>query len=144
MKKGEVTLYVKSIKTAVANESIPVPALVWDSTSRSMQPGANPRVTQTRNFEQIVKYDFTLPEDQERTVQAVDKVASELGVDVKIIDVTKENAVHRAVQEEINKNKDISNTRHEFRRKNRGQPNRTEYQTASAELMKSFSENVRV
>jgi hypothetical protein len=101
VKKGEVTLYVKSIKTAVANESISAPALVWDSTSRSMQPGANPRVTQTRNFEQIVKYDFTLPEDQERTVQAVDKVASELGVDVKIIDVTKENAVRRAVQEEI-------------------------------------------
>ena len=99
MKNYKVTLYVKSVKTVSHIEQVPRASLVWDSTSRSMQPGANPRVTETHEFEEVAMHDFLLSEEQKRAVDIVKEVAAKYDIEVQIVDVTRENIIRRVVQE---------------------------------------------
>lgn len=99
MKNYEVTVYVKSVKTVSHVERVPRESLVWDSTSRSMQPGANPRVTEAHEFEEVAMHDFLLSEEQKRAVDIVREVAAKYEIEVQIVDVTRENIIRRVEQE---------------------------------------------
>jgi hypothetical protein len=47
------------------------------------------------------KYEFILPEDQQRVVEMIKELASKRGLKVEVVDVTKENVLHRKIQEEF-------------------------------------------
>jgi ABC-type uncharacterized transport system substrate-binding protein len=48
-------------------------------------------------------YEFILSEEQQEVVEMVKEAASEQGLEVEVIDVTKENVLHRAIQKELEK-----------------------------------------
>jgi hypothetical protein len=50
-----------------------------------------------------LKYEFVLPEEQQVIVDLKKKIASELGSEIKVIDVGKENVLHRAIHKEFEK-----------------------------------------
>lgn len=47
------------------------------------------------------QYEFVLPENQQRIVELVKEVASSHNLEVEIVDVVKENVLHRAAQREF-------------------------------------------
>ena len=48
-------------------------------------------------------YEFILPEEQQIILDLAKKTASKLGLEVKVIDVGKENVLYRAIQKEFEK-----------------------------------------
>ena len=46
------------------------------------------------------KKDFVLSDDQEKIVEMVKEIASNLGLEVEVVDVAKENALHKAIKRE--------------------------------------------
>jgi hypothetical protein len=89
MSVSRVRLYVKSVKTVTG--TIKVERL---TVTRSRLP---PTVrTET-------KREYILPEAQQRTVEMIKNIASKYGLEVKVVDVARENVFHRAIQEEREK-----------------------------------------
>jgi len=89
MSVSRVRLYVKSVKTVTG--TIKVERL---TVARSRLP---PTVrTET-------KREYILPEAQQRTVEMIKNIASKYGLEVKVVDVGRENVFHRAIQEEREK-----------------------------------------
>jgi hypothetical protein len=106
MNEPRVRLYVKSVKTVAGTEEIEreifgrslshsgcvkVEGSVSDGTFRLRQFGIIPEP----------KYDFVLSENQQATVEMVQKVASRHGLKLEVIDVTKEDVLHRTIQREF-------------------------------------------
>jgi predicted DsbA family dithiol-disulfide isomerase len=49
------------------------------------------------------KREHVLPEDQQRTREVISEIAAKYGLEVQVIDVSRENILHRAIQEERKK-----------------------------------------
>jgi len=97
LKKKKVTLYVKSVKTVIGTEKI---------DRHYFQAGPPVKVSGYRlipkhEVDTIAKYSFVLPENQNGTVKMVKEVAAKHGFKLEVVDVTKENILHRVLQEEI-------------------------------------------
>jgi hypothetical protein len=105
----KVRLFVKSIKTLTGTkqfEHATFPGRVGARPDRIELEGKITTGTfrmKAYQTETEPTYEFVLPEDQERVVEMVKEAASEKGLEVEIIDVTKENILHRAIQEELEK-----------------------------------------
>ena len=97
MVNKKVTLYVKSTKTAIGTEKI---------DRHYFQAGPPVKVSGYRiipkhEVESLTKYSFVLPEDQNRVVEMVEDIAPKYGFKAEVVDVTKENILHRVLQEEV-------------------------------------------
>lgn len=105
----KVRLFVKSVKTLTGTEE-------FEHVTFRNRVGARPdrielegsRTTGTfriKAYETETEpvYEFVLPEDQEKVVEMVKEAASKKGYEVEVIDVTRENILHRAIQEELDK-----------------------------------------
>ena len=103
VKSRTVTLYVKSVKSVAGTEAVDVKSLI--SGGPSMRPGGFRTVPPGAMYdvEEVLKYEFVLPEDQKDYVETVKDIGGRLGFAVEIIDVTKENIVHREIQSAIKK-----------------------------------------
>lgn len=101
--KQRITLYVMSSKNFVSQTGDVEKFTVqnWGST------GTGPSTTHVPLFGQTyhdtftgTKTDFVLPEDQKRIVEMVKEIASTLGLEVEVVDVAKESAIHKAIKRE--------------------------------------------
>jgi hypothetical protein len=98
--KHRLTLYVMSSKNFVSETGDVEKATVqnWSSTESSTRiPGFGQTYRDTFTG---AKTDFVLPEDQKRIVEMVKEIASKLGLEVEVVDVAKESAIHRAIKRE--------------------------------------------
>jgi hypothetical protein len=107
---SQVTVYVKSVKTLTGTEQFerrtPTLTKLGDSPDRVELEGKRAGgtfIVKTYATEIEPTYEFVLPEEQQIIVDLTEKTASELGLEVKVIDVSKENVVHRAIQKEFEK-----------------------------------------
>ena len=92
-----VTLYVRSVKTATRAKNFGVVTFATPWVGRgSVSPV-------TFDSETDTKYEFVLPEEQRRVVEMVEKVASEHDLEVEVIDVGKENIIHKFTQARVRK-----------------------------------------
>ena len=94
----KVTIYVKSVKTAVRTEKIGHQKLIGGPGARGGY-----RVIPTYEVNSITKYEFVVPEDQNKIVEMVKEIATKHGFDVETVDITRESVLHRALQQEIKK-----------------------------------------
>ena len=99
MTNRKVTLYVKSVKTAIGTEKIGHREFVGGPSAKC----GGYRAIPTYKVNSITRYNFVLPEDQERVVEIVRKIAPGYGFDIEIVDVTKENIIHRVLRKEVRK-----------------------------------------
>ena len=106
----QVRVYVKSVKTLTGTEQFerrtPMVSRLGDYPDRVELEGKIPDgtfVVRTYATETELMYEFVLPEEQQVIVDLTKKIASELGLEVKVIDVGKENVLHRAIQKEFEK-----------------------------------------
>jgi hypothetical protein len=99
-----ITLYVKSEKVVTGEASVTEPHLIKRGVARGDSYPMRDMFWDTA-FEAKVEllHDYVLPDDQKAVVETVRRLCEKHGVGVKIVDVTKENVLHRAVQEEISK-----------------------------------------
>jgi hypothetical protein len=85
---SKVILYVKSIKTVIG------------TVETQGLRGFRVRVLETATEP---KYDYVLSEDQQEVLEMVNKYARRHDVEVEVVDVTRENVLRRALQEEREK-----------------------------------------
>jgi glutaredoxin len=97
-------LYVKSVKTVTGSveaeheifgrspldhpNRVKVEGKVADGTFRLRQFAV----------ETEPKYDYILPEEQEKATETVKRIARKYGLEVEVVDLTKENALRRILQ----------------------------------------------
>jgi hypothetical protein len=106
---SHVRLYVKSVKTVTGvNE--------FERRIPFSKPGEPPGrvemegkistgtyVIKAYATEKEVAYEFVLSDEQQRIISWVTEISSRLGLDVQVIDVGRENFLHRVIQEEFEK-----------------------------------------
>jgi hypothetical protein len=92
MGDSTVRLYVKGVKRVTRAKKSGV---VTFALPRVGQGEVSP-VTFDGDTE--AKYEFVLPEEQQKIVEIVQKVASEYGLKLDVIDVARENVLHRAIE----------------------------------------------
>jgi glutaredoxin len=109
MRTSKVRLFVKSIKTVTGTKEFEHPTFARRVGARPDRFEVEGKIT-TGTFrvkayetEREPAYEFVLPDDQEKVVQMVTEAASKKGLELEVIDVTKENILHRAIQEELKK-----------------------------------------
>lgn len=107
---SQVTVYVKSVKTLTDTKQFerrtPRLSKLGDSPDRIELEGKRADGTflmKTYVTETELIYEFVLPEEQQGIVDLANETASKLGLEVKVIDVGKENVLHRAIQKEFEK-----------------------------------------
>jgi hypothetical protein len=107
---SEVTVYVKGVKTLTGTKEFerrtPSISKLGDSPDRIELEGKRASgtfVMKTYVTEMEPAYEYVLPEEQQIIVDLTKKTASKLGLEVKVIDVGKENVLHRAIQKEFEK-----------------------------------------
>jgi hypothetical protein len=83
-----VRLYVKSVKKAVGKENIVIEKPFFQYLGSRAFPG-NVRYFPIHDVMTVTKYEYELPEEQEKLVEIVTDVASKLGFKLEVIDVTK-------------------------------------------------------
>jgi hypothetical protein len=95
---SQITLYVRSKRTAVKN----VRTGKDSQTGYGVTPGAGsgrsgmrPDVLGYYVPSIMTKYDFVLPEDQQRMIENVKEAASRFGFDLEIVDLARRNAFSR-------------------------------------------------
>lgn len=102
-----VRLFVKSVKTVTGIEETEREIFTRNPLNHPSRIQIEGKVTEgtyrLRQFETETepRYEFILPEDQQRVVEMVKEVASKRGLKVEVVDVTKENVLHRTIQEEF-------------------------------------------
>jgi hypothetical protein len=106
---AQVTVYVKSVKTIVGTKEFerrtPVSKL-GDSPDRIELDGKRAGgtfVVKAYVTEKEPAYEFVLSEEQQLIVDLIEKTASGLRLEVKVIDVGRENVLRRAIQKEFEK-----------------------------------------
>jgi hypothetical protein len=107
---SEVTVYVKGVKTLTGTKEFERRTTgiskLGDSPDRIELDGKRADgtfIVKTYVTEVEPAYEFVLPEEQQIIVDLTKKTASKLGLEVKVIDVGKENILHRAIQKEFEK-----------------------------------------
>ena len=98
MVKPNVTLYVKSVKTVTGDVELEynsgdpyLDRILYRQRARRELLGTGP------------KRKYVLPEDQQRTSEIVKGAASRYGLEVEVVDVSKENVIKREIQKEREK-----------------------------------------
>jgi cysteine sulfinate desulfinase/cysteine desulfurase-like protein len=91
------TIYVKSKKVVTGEISVTEPHLVSPSRGSPASADFSP-LYETRTEKQ---YGYVLPDEQKAVLETVKRLCEKHGFELKIIDVTRENLVRRALQEEI-------------------------------------------
>ena len=102
MEVRKVTLYVKSVKTAVDMETTPRPRVVVPNQGPA--PGGMappPQVYVTYDVESETRYAYVLPEDQKTVVEMVEQIARAEGLDIEVVDVTKIGRLSRAFRKDL-------------------------------------------
>jgi glutaredoxin len=99
-----VTLYVKSKKVITGKTSVTEPHLI----KKGVRSGDAFRMRDMfwdTAFDNKVEevHDYVLPDDQKATAETVRRLCEKHGFELRIIDVTRENILHRAMQEEVSK-----------------------------------------
>jgi len=99
-----VTVYVKSEKVVTGGTSVREPHLIKRGIARGDFYRMRNMFWDTA-FDTRVKevYGYVLPDDQKAIVEAVRRLCEKHGFEVRVVDVTRENLLHRAVQEEVSK-----------------------------------------
>ena len=86
MSVPRIRLYVKSAKT--------ITGIREEEHARFREPHA---------VETEPEHDYVLAEDQQNVVELVEEIARRHSLDIEVVDVTKENVLRRAIQEERKK-----------------------------------------
>lgn len=108
----KVIIYVESVKTVTGVKEVERELLgryIGHTSSRVKAEGkVRDGTFRLRQFEEtkMPKYEFILPDDQQRFVGTVKEVAATCGIEVEVVDVAKENVPKREVQEHV-KNLDV-------------------------------------
>jgi len=110
MSVSRVRLYVKSVKTVTGNLKV---NLGYEDVEgvytgqvlgeQGESPGSMYRPNRPPNVREGPKEEYILPEDQEKTVEMITRIASKYGLEVEVVDVARENILHRAIQKERKK-----------------------------------------
>jgi hypothetical protein len=106
---SHVRLYVKSVKTVTGvNEferRIPFskPGQPPGRVEIEGKIAAGTYVAKAYTTEKEVTYEFVLSDEQQRIIGWVTEIGPRLGLDVHVIDVGRENFLHRVIQEEFEK-----------------------------------------
>ena len=109
MNEPKVRLYVKSERiitgTSETEREIPARSTFSHPDQVKVEGSVAKGTFRMRYFatETEPKYDFVLSEDQQTVVEMVKKVASRHGLNVEVIDVTKEHILHRLVRTKFEK-----------------------------------------
>jgi hypothetical protein len=93
MKEHGVTLYVKSTKTFTHTEVVNVRGPI--------SGGPRVRYSPVYNAKAVAMYEYIVPNDQKKILEIVEDVAHRLGVEVRVLDVTREHLLEREVQEHV-------------------------------------------
>lgn len=105
----QVTVYVKSVKTLVGKKGferrVPLRKLGGGPNRTEIEGKVTNGTFVLKTYETVAEpeYKFVLSEDQQKTVELIEEVASEYGVEVKVVDVTQESILRRAIQREFEK-----------------------------------------
>jgi hypothetical protein len=91
----KVRLYVKGVKTVSRAKKF---GTVTFATQHVGQGIASPV---TFDSETEAKYESILPEEQKKIVEIVEETTSKHGLELEVIDVTRENVFHRTIREEL-------------------------------------------
>jgi hypothetical protein len=86
---------VKSVRTLIGLEEREEKGLI--SGGPGIRPGSF-RMSITYDVRRIPEYDFVLPDNQRDISEVVKEVADRLALEVKIVDVSRENVVRREIQ----------------------------------------------
>ncbi|MEM3549956.1 MAG: hypothetical protein QXN87_02755 [Candidatus Bathyarchaeia archaeon] len=86
MEERKLTLYVRSVKSAVDAEK-------WGRWDYVVGPSVRGGYRLIRDYKVYTepKYEYSLPEDQEKIVEIARQIASKHGFKVQVIDVAKDN-----------------------------------------------------
>mgnify|MGYP001563978401 CR=1 FL=1 len=90
-------LYVRSLKKIAGTENVVIDVPVTEIVRNVV------RVFPTHEVKTVAKYEYELPEEQEHLIEIVKEVALQFGLKLEIIDVGRENVLHRAIQREFEK-----------------------------------------
>ena len=97
-------LYVKSEKRAISEHPVTEPHIIKKGAMRGDFRHMEDTYWNTAFETKIeVEYDYFLPHEQKAIADTVEKLCEKHGYEVKVVDVTRENLIHRALQEEVNK-----------------------------------------
>jgi len=83
----KVRVYVNSSREAVGTENVVIDKPTVQILSSDPHVALPPRVYATREVRTVTKYEYVLPEQQERLVEIVREVASKYGFQLEVIDV---------------------------------------------------------
>jgi hypothetical protein len=101
---NSVTLYVRSEKVVTGETSVVEPHLVKKGVARGDGYRMRDMFWDTAFDTKIEElHDYVLPDDQKAAVETVRRLCENHGIEVRIVDVTRENLLHRVVQEEVSK-----------------------------------------
>lgn len=109
MSNSRVRLYVKSVKTVTGTRETERETLLRKPLSTPDRVKVEGRIAagtfRIRTFETETEptHEFVLSEDQQKTADVVKEIASRYGLEVEVVDVARENVLHRAIQKEFEK-----------------------------------------
>lgn len=94
----KITMFVKSVKKVISEE------VGYDTVKVERRFGLGGGDAPINTFplhkeRTVTKDEFVLPEDQQDAVDMVEEIASSHGFEVEVVDVTKEDAFRRDIQE---------------------------------------------
>jgi len=103
MSYSKITLYVKSVRTVTGVYDVRPVTSVDDVMQRAQgidRGVSSPFRGRTPYAVRKPRREYVLPEDQQKTVEAVERIARAYGLEVEVLDVARENVLRRMLQEE--------------------------------------------
>ena len=97
MEAHKVRLYVRSLKKDVGTETVVVDVPITQIVKNVI------RVFPTHEVKTVTKYEYGLPEEQERLVEIVKEVAIKFGLKLEIIDVAQRDSFDEPIPKEVKK-----------------------------------------
>lgn len=98
------TLYVKSKKVITGETSVTEPHLIKKGVARGDFYRMRDMFWDTAFDAKVEEmHDYVLSDDQKAAVETVRRLCEKHGLELRIVDVTTENILHKVVQEEVSK-----------------------------------------
>jgi hypothetical protein len=95
MSRKRIILYVQSTKTVVGTQEFE--SIRVHSGMTRASGGAVAGTTRTGHIE----YEYLLSDEQEKIIKAAKDMCNEYGFELKIVDVTREDVLHRMIHDNI-------------------------------------------
>ena len=92
---SQVTLYVRSSKTATGTKQVGGYKTIASNSAAPVLYGFPPKPYTYYDVETKVEYDYMLPEEQQKIVEDAKELSPKYGVDLTIVDLTKDKAFSR-------------------------------------------------